>query len=202
MENNLPIDIKILNPPQNIIFLDVDGVLNNQLFYERNFKHLQQYNKIPLYKTVKKLLKKLVKKKEIGRLEYYKSQIDIDSMELLNELCAETNSAVVLSASMRGSWDVLTLNRIFQYCGATFTIIDKTGHSDCRLRGVEIHQWLKEFSEKWFGLPYHQFNNYVILDDDSDILLWQQHNFFHVDRYVGLTPNICWKIKRFLKYKV
>jgi len=35
MENNLPIDIKILNPPQNIIFLDVDGVLNNQFFSRR-----------------------------------------------------------------------------------------------------------------------------------------------------------------------
>lgn len=66
MENNLPIDIKNLNPSQNIIFLDVDGVLNHELFYERNFKYLQQYNKIPLYKTVKKLLKKLVKKKKIA----------------------------------------------------------------------------------------------------------------------------------------
>ena len=191
----------ILNPPTNIIFLDVDGVLNHELFFVARYKKLQKGNKIPMFKVVKKYLKKLVKKKEIGRLDYYKSQMDITRMEFLNDLCEATNSAVVLSASMRGGKSILDLNRIFQYCGATFTIIDKTGHSASRIRGVEIYEWLKENSMYWFGVNYYDFHRYAILDDDSDMLLWQQHNFFHVDRYAGLTPNHCYKIKRFFTHE-
>lgn len=188
MENNIP---------KNIIFLDVDGVINYELFYEERFKHLQRFDGIPLYKVVKKQLKKLVKKKKISRIEYYKSQMCPIRMQWLNELCESTNSAVVLTASMRNSWDVPTLNKIFQNSGATFTIIDKTGHSDCRIRGVEIKEWLEKNCMKWFGVNDYDFYRYVIIDDDSDMLLNQQNHFFHTDNYSGLTPNTCYKIKRF-----
>lgn len=201
MENNILLNIPINHNYKSIIFLDVDGVLNYELFYEERYKHLQRFNNIPLYKVVKKYLKKLVKKKEISRLDYYKSQMCPIRMQWLNELCEETNSAVVLSASMRASADVLTLNRIFQYCGATFTIIDKTGHCEDRIRGVEIYRWLKDNSMKWFGVHSHDFYRWVIIDDDSDMLLWQQDHFFHVDAYAGLTPNTCYKIKRFFTHK-
>jgi len=197
MENSFP----IINPPRNIIFLDVDGVLNCQIFFEEKFENLKRYDGIPLYKVVKKHLRKLVKKKEIGRLPYYKSQMCSVRMQWLNELCESTNSAVVLSASMRGGKSVLDLNKIFQYCGATFTIIDKTGHCVDRIRGVEIHNWLKDNCPYWFGVNYYDFHRYAIIDDDSDMLLWQQHNFFHCDNYSGLTPNICYKIKRFFTHK-
>jgi len=192
---------KIYNPPQNIIFLDVDGVLNCQIFYEKNFKHITRYDNVPLYKTVKKYLRKIVKRKEISGLDYYKSQMDGDRIEMLNQLCEETNSVVVLSASMRGSKTVLQLNRIFQYCGATFTIISKTGHCVDRIRGVEILNWLKDNCMEWFGVNHYDFYRYVIIDDDSDMLLWQQDHFFQTDNYSGLTPNICYRIKRFLTHK-
>ena len=197
MENKFP----IINPPKNLIFLDVDGVLNCQIFYEKNFEKLKRYDGIPLYKVVKKHLRKLVKKKDIGRLPYYKSQMCPDRMAMLNHLCETTDSAVVLSASMRGGKSVLDLNRIFQYCGATFTIIGKTGHCTDRIRGVEIYNWLKENTPYWFGVNYYDFHRYAIIDDDSDMLLWQQHNFFHTDNYSGLTPNTCYKIKRFFTHE-
>lgn len=187
--------------PKNLIFLDVDGVLNYQIFYEENFKRLKRFDGIPLYKVVKKHLRKLIMKKEISRLEYYKSQMCPVRMEWLNDLCEETDSAVVLSASMRNSWVVAELQKIFEGCGATFTIIDKTGHSESRIRGVEIKEWLEKNCMKWFGVNYYDFHRYAILDDDSDMLLNQQHNFFHVDRYAGLTPNICYKIKRFFTHE-
>lgn len=194
-------DISIYNPPRNIIFLDVDGVLNHQIFYEERYAKMMKHNNIPLYKVVKRHLKKLVKKKEIGQLNYYKSQMCPVRMQWLNDLCEATDSAVVLSASMRGRWDVLTLNKIFQYCGATFTIIDKTGHSDSRVRGVEIQDWLRKNSLYWFGVNYYDFYRYVILDDDSDMLLNQQNHFYHCDAYAGLTPNICYKIRRFFTHE-
>ncbi len=199
MQNNF--GFPIYNPPRNIIFLDVDGVLNYQLFYEARYKKLQRNNKIPLYKVVKKHLKKLVKKNEIGRMKFYQSQMCPERMRWLNNLCEETNSGVVLSASMRGRWDVITLNRIFQGCGATFTIIGKTGHTVDRVRGVEIHNWLRDNCMQWFGVNYYDFYRYVILDDDSDMLLNQQQHFFHCDAYAGLTPNICYKVNRFFTHK-
>jgi hypothetical protein len=191
----------VCNKYNSIIFLDVDGVLNCQLFYEEKFKKLERFDGIPFYKTVKKHLRKLFKQKEISDMDYYKSQMCGKRIGWLNELCAETNSAVVLSASMRNGHDLEKLQEIFNYCGATFTIIDKTGNCKCRIRGVEILEWLKENTEKWFGVNYYDFYRYVIIDDDSDMLLWQQDHFFHTDNYSGLTPTTCYKIKRYLTHK-
>lgn len=183
--------------PDNIIFLDVDGVLNCEIFYMERFNHLHRFDGVPFYKTVKKYLKKNVKKKEISKLDFYKSQICPMRIGLLNKLCEETNSAVVISESMRGNNTVEGLQEIFKYCGGTFTIIDKTGHSEDRFRGIEILNWLKENSKKLFDIEYYDFYHYAIIDDDSDMLLWQQHNFFKTDSYSGLTHNTCYKIKRF-----
>ena len=44
-------------------------------------------------------------------------------------------------------------------------------------------------------------NNYVILDDDSDMLYWQRNNYINVDQYVGLTPKQVYKATRFLTGK-
>jgi hypothetical protein len=190
-----------LNKYKNIIFLDVDGVLNCQLFYTERYKHLTQYNGIPFYKTVKKYLRKLVKTKEISRLDYYKGEMCPMRMQLLNELCEETNSAVVLSASMRAQYSPEDLQKIFNHCGATFTIIDKTGHCRERIRGVEIHEWMRENCMAWFGVNYFDFYRYAIIDDDSDMLLWQQDHFFQTDNYSGLTPTTTYKIKRLFTHK-
>jgi hypothetical protein len=191
----------VLNKFDHVIFLDHDGVLNCQLFYTEKFAHLERFDGIPLYKVVKKYLRKLLKKKEISDLDYYKSETSEMRIELLNWLCKETNSAVVISASMRSSWSVEDLQKIFNYCGATFTIIDKTGHCVDRVRGVEIFNWLKDNSDKWFGQLYFDFHRYAIIDDDSDMLLNQQYNFFQCDKYSGLTPTIAEKIKIFFTHK-
>ena len=144
----------------------------------------------------------LVKSKQISDLDYYKGEIDSVRIGWLNDLCKETNSAVVLSASMRASWDVPKLQEIFNYCGATFTIIDKTGHDDCRVRGVEIKQWIEANSEKYSGIKNYDFNRYVIIDDDNDMLLCQASHFFQTDNYSGLTPNLCYRIKRYLTHEI
>ena len=54
---------------------------------------------------------------------------------------------------------------------------------------------------KWFGIHYYDFYRFAIIDDDSDMLLNQQFNFFQTDNYSGLTPNICYRIKRFFIHK-
>jgi hypothetical protein len=184
-----------------ILFLDCDGVLNGETFYHERYMNLTKYDGVPFYKTVKKYLRKMVKTKQISKMDYYRGEMCPIRIGWLNELCAETNMAVVLSASMRAQYTVKELQIIFNECGATFTIIDKTGHSESRIRGVEIDRWLKDNVEKWFGVKYYDFYKFIILDDDSDMLLNQQFNFFQTDNYSGLTPTICYKIKRFLTHK-
>lgn len=126
-----------LNKYDNVIFLDVDGVLNCELFYLERFEKLKENNK-PMYKVGKKYMKKLVKKEEISRLDYYKGEMCPMRMNLLNGLCKERNSAIVLSASMRNGYDTIEeLQEMFNYCGATFTIIGKTGYTGYA-RGTEI----------------------------------------------------------------
>lgn len=55
------------------------------------------------------------------------------------------------------------------------------------VRGNEILQWMVD-NEYRIGYPFN-FKSYVILDDDSGMLLSQKDNFIHVDRRVGLTEK-------------
>jgi hypothetical protein len=191
-----------INKYNSIIFLDIDGCLNSQLFYEERYNHLiQQDNDVPLYKIVKKHMKKQVKSKVIEKLDYYKGEMCGIRIGWLNELCTETNSAIVLSASMRAAYSVEQLQEIFNYCGATFTIIGKTGHSECRHRGCEIKDWLKSNSSAWFGVNYYDFYKFIIIDDDNDFLLEQADHFFQCDGYCGITPAIIYRIKNYLLHK-
>ena len=48
------------------------------------------------------------------------------------------------------------------------------------VRGYEIYRWMHDQDIK----PV-----YCILDDDSDMLLWQKDNFVQTDSYIGLTDK-------------
>lgn len=186
--------------PTNVLFLDLDGVLNCQVFYEEYFKDLEKYDGIPLYKTARKFLRKLVKAKEISTFDYYKRNICSKRIGWLNALCSETNTAVIISASMRNGHTLAEIQTIFKDCGATFNIIDVTPNTGYE-RGTEISKWLKDNCMKWFGINYYDFYRYAIIDDDKDMLLSQQFNFFKVDNYCGLTPSICNDIRNFFLHK-
>lgn len=47
-------------------------------------------------------------------------------------------------------------------------------------RGVEIAEYLTEHSD---------ITNYVILDDDSDMLLEQKDHFIQTDSYLGINED-------------
>lgn len=147
----------------NIIFLDIDGVLNCQLFYtQRDNKH---------------------------------NQICSERVGWLNELCEKHNISVVISSTWRHS-GLEYCRKELKKAGATFDIIDVTPSSDHGFRGLEIKSWI-EANAKLLGKPYYDYKTYVIIDDDSDMLLWQKEHFFQTDTYSGLTPNTCYKIGRF-----
>lgn len=173
-----------------LIFLDIDGVLNCQLFYKSN-----QFND---YKEAKKQLRKDVKSQMIDKLDYYSRQICKERIKWLSELCKDVNAKVVVSSTWRSGKTVEELQEIFDYCGGTFKVIGKTPHTGYE-RGTEISKWLKEnIKLETHGCHYFDFHTYAIIDDDSDMLLNQRFNFFQTDSYSGLTPNTCYKIKRFI----
>jgi hypothetical protein len=157
----------------NIIFLDIDGVLNCEDFYKNRGEETRNY---PL------------------------CEIDPFRIELLNNIITEVDVKIVISSSWRHNGPIEELRNIFTEVGFKGDIIDFTPTSRCSMcmRGNEIHKWIKD-NEKLLGKPYHQYKSYVIIDDDSDMLYWQKDNFFHTDAYSGLTPNMAYQIINFFK---
>ena len=153
-----------------IIFLDIDGVLNCELFYKN--------------------------RKQEGT--YAQQSICTDRVKWLNELCKDTGAKVVLSSTWRLGRTIEEIREIFTEVGGTFEVIDKTPnlrHEGC-VRGNEIYDWIAKNTEL-IGCLGANYKDYVIIDDDSDMLLWQAEHFFKTDNYSGLTPTTCYKIKRF-----
>ena len=75
-------------------------------------------------------------------------------------------------------------------------------------RGNEIAKWLINTFDNYnlfTGKPYIHENykgddyEYVILDDDEDMLLCQKDNFIHVDRNTALTEDDIEKIINILE---
>ena len=154
-----------------IIFLDIDGVLNCQLFFDKKIAN--------------------------GIKQHFSKDICPDRVSWLNELCKDTGAKVVISSTWRHS-GLSYCQEVLKESGAIFDIIDITPdlRGDHCLRGNEILKWIKD-NEALLGCNYFDFHTYVIIDDESDMLYWQRNNFFQTDTYSGLTPNICYKIKRF-----
>lgn len=124
--------------------------------------------------------------------------------ELLGKILEETSAEIVLSSS----WRMNTLEETKEKMTEEgFLFVDKIIGVTIRAyhyveggihlsipRGVEIHQWIdtnihsdngKNFSRKKLGVDY----NFVILDDDSDMLLWQKDNFVKTNPIDGLSNN-------------
>ena len=151
-----------------IIFLDIDGVLNCQSM------HTDKDDTI------------------IGTI---KGKISKRCLDSLNNLVEETCAKIVLSSTWRSDDDC---EQYLYDIGLKAEIIGKTPHlGKYSLRGNEIRAWIMD-NYHIIGKYDNEFNSYIILDDDSDMLLWQNDNFFHCDNYSGLTHNIAYKAKRFL----
>jgi hypothetical protein len=126
-------------------------------------------------------------------LEHPYSEIDITSVNNLNNLCDETGAKIVISSTWRHS-GLEYCKDVLEKVGFTGEIIDITPTHESRLRGLEILDWIKS-NEELIGDRYYNFTEYVILDDDSDMLYWQRNNFLLIDRYVGLTMGDVFRAK-------
>jgi hypothetical protein len=122
------------------------------------------------------------------------SQLSEDSIEILNEIY---DWNFVLSSTWRKHLTINKCQFFLKQKGFKGKLLDATPILiyPC-LRGNEILKWMKDNI-----INSSNFNNYVIFDDDSDMLYWQRNNFFLIDGYCGITPNVIYRAKRFLAQK-
>lgn len=161
----------------NILFLDIDGVLNSG------------DNMISLHTN--NLIDKSIKTRdEFGHL------FDDRCIRHLNWIIHETNCKLVISSTwrkdglkkMKKLWEYrnlpgevvgITPSHVDQYIINMYGIIEEKAD-----RGFEIQQWLEE----------NTWNKYSIVDDDSDMLNHQMGQFVKVDNKIGLDYFAAQKI--------
>ena len=106
----------------------------------------------------------------------------------------------MITSSWRINRTFEELKDILKNAGVTGNIIGVTerlyfsnwGHSVPR--GCEILHWM-ETNKGILGRDLLQWRDYVILDDDSDMLYWQRANYFQTDPSGGgLTDNLTYRI--------
>jgi hypothetical protein len=152
-----------------IIFLDFDGVLNNDPFLDdvlrkENANHCLD---IAAHK-----------------------QIIPEKVELVNEIIAKTNAKIVISSTWRQLHDIDFLRNLLKDMGLIGEIIGTTPikrvdtncfwpNSPFTSRGDEINEWMKG----------KKIDSYVILDDINEFFGDQEIRFVETDAMIGLTKN-------------
>lgn len=154
-----------------ICVLDIDGVCNSEKFYVNNPP------------------------------EVTRTGLDSNAVKLLNQL----TGAMVLVSSSWGEDGGKTAEEL-RAAGLELPIIGYTKkvhyQYEWACRGNEIEEWFKRTYRgmgTMFGDEYpDEHYEYVIFDDDQDMLLGQISHFIHVDRMVGLTQEDIDKAKKIL----
>tara|TARA_R110001583_G_scaffold52147_15_gene162260 strand:+ start:1871 stop:2365 length:495 start_codon:yes stop_codon:yes gene_type:complete len=153
----------------SVIFLDIDGVLNKQCA-------------LPTSNTIK------VKG---GRL-------DSGCLDAFQSLLDTTGAKVVISSTWRSK--NIPYGELLDGSGLQVDIIGETPllGRHC-FRGNEIWAWVDENVDVLGVSSPHNFHQYLILDDSSDILYWQKNNFYRTEGDAGLTGVGAYRAARQLK---
>lgn len=111
--------------------------------------------------------------------------LDPVCVQRMKRIIAETGCIVVLSSTWRKIGGAEPLEQ------AGIPIHDITGSCCSGIRGVEIYNWIG----KNYRHDEREQVAYAILDDDSDMLLWQKDHFFQTSfNHGGLTEEITEKV--------
>lgn len=174
-----------------IIFLDIDGVLNHQLFYKRMSKS-------------KRMESRRYLDDEWGEM------FCPVSTKLINDLIDKTGAKVVISSSKRSTKyvrdykeNLACIQKMWKARGFVGEVIGTTPYlwietGSCSekkygstiARGCEIEAYLEQnfgfFNVFWSeeeqqkAVDRSGIENYIIIDDDSDMLYTQRNHFVHV----------------------
>ena len=169
MANSMPCDESIISKIQKylnvpkLVFLDLDGVINGN-------------DEDSLYQK--------------GKLSDDQELYSDVLVERLNRLLDETGAKVVLSSTWRLGLSQEQIEYRLADIGIKCDCIGFTPNFyKYSVRGNEIRAWIID-NEELLGCDY-RFRNYVIIDDDSDMLLWQKDNFVNTNGMKGLTDEDC-----------
>jgi hypothetical protein len=166
-----------MNMPKldKIIFLDIDGVLNSEKAYLRGDCKYVEWEW------------------EDGTKEHHQSFCPVSKL-YINHLIKITEAKVVISSTWRHS-GLDFMKKIWEVEEMAGEIIGITpsfrGEVDGYAipRGCEIEKWLEDkgFSHINWSIEKQQdiveksgIENYIIIDDDSDMLYSQRNHFVHV----------------------
>ena len=153
---------------RKIIFLDIDGIFNHHTYFAGPHKGYD-YD-----------------------LHYQK--FCPDSKALFNKLIEQTNADIVISSTWRLYHNLDELKHIWKIENMLGNIIDVTPclYSETKFnapRGCEIEKWLRNngfyhcnwsTNEQSSIMEQSDIANYIIIDDDSDMLYNQRNHFVHV----------------------
>lgn len=147
-----------------LLFLDIDGVLDSETFHHGP-KDKQGF---PF------------------------DRLDIKCLRRIEKIVANTGCQVVISSTWRETWGISDFNDLFKKfnCNIEIYALNPVHRESYKNRGSEIYEYIKN-NESILNKKWYEFNDYVILDDDCDMLYYQRNNFIFVDRTVGLTDKDC-----------
>lgn len=155
-----------------VIFLDIDGVLNSEEFacWCHEFPDFVR--------------------------EGGSNWVDPNAVKMITSLCEEHDIKLVISSSWRLFDTTSTIEHFKNYRDLTplckYIVGVTPRNMDDRIwesRGEEIQQYLNEHPE---------IENYVIVDDDNDMLESQKDHFVRCSYVFGLIPSRVEKIKEIL----
>jgi hypothetical protein len=164
----------INKPPVKLIFLDIDGVLNCEEAYRSGECQYQEW----IW--------------EDGRKDHYQRFCSW-SKDLLNNLIDETGAKIVISSTWRHS-GIDFMRKVWEMEQMSGEIIGITPSITAKgisiPRGLEIKYFLNEDlgfrhinwseDEQRKYMEKSGVDNYIIIDDDSDMLYGQRNHFVHV----------------------
>jgi hypothetical protein len=146
-----------------IIFLDIDGVLNNGVDSDSHYD--ASYGEYFLYSP--------------------------RCVSRLNQLIASTGASLVVSSTWRLGLTLEKMTLLLNNMGILSPVVGMTddlrNHHCCR--GNEVYKWIKDNKDILKYKHYYDYKSYVILDDDTDMLLWQKDNFVNTDGQIGITDE-------------
>lgn len=161
-----------------VIFLDFDGVLNNESWMHEVFTAPDRKNLSMFEKDVREL--------------------SPDFIRRVLRIIDATGAAIVVSSSWRKLMTLEEIRELFDAAGFSqmgLHIIDRTPtdrevqetglpRETGIMRGHEIQHWIKEFEKK-----NGKLTSFVILDDDGDMLDSQLKNFVQTSWQTGIQEE-------------
>lgn len=183
-----------------VIFLDIDGVMNSQIFYKERYKRTYWRRlgnriiskiKFALNGFKHKTLSEYTPSKDWGTAKYLIKRLKEETCsmkwEWLSEVCNEEGYKICISSVWKNS-----LNN----CNDWEIVLQALGFKEGTSIGITQNRRTLRGQEIQEVIDKHNITEYAIIDDDSDMLEHQFINFFHSDGWYGLTPGMIYRIKK------